>query len=188
MTEDAPAERPIITLDFDGVICEPPFGINLGIRADFLDPTVPPRPARVPPHWFSAVFDRVRFDLRRPMPGIEAALRDLHAVRTVYVLTGRRTSPQRWLRRHHLEAYVDSVIINDSALRSPHFKLAALQRLGASAHVDDDGRTAQLIAAGSDVHVYLVDWPRNRGPHYHDRVTRVASLAAAVEELTARSH
>jgi phosphoglycolate phosphatase-like HAD superfamily hydrolase len=177
------AAKPIITLDLDGVICSPPFGINLGIRSDFLEPAAPPRPARIPPRWWSEPFDRARFDLRRPLPGVVDALRALRELRTVYVLTGRRTSPARWLARHHLDALVDRVVINETLLRSPHYKLHAIEELGAREHVDDDGRTAQLIAASSSVHVFLIDWPRNRGAQYHAGVTRVAGLSAVTESL-----
>jgi hypothetical protein len=181
------AGRPVVTLDLDGVICGPPFGINLGIRSAFLDPAAPPRPARVPPRWWSVPFDHARFDLRRPLPGIASTLAAVRARREVVLLTGRRTSPGAWLRRHGLEGLIDRVVINETALRSPHFKLQAIERLGAAEHVDDDGRTAQLIAERTAARVYLCDWPRNRGPRYHERVTRVADLAAYARLLRAAS-
>jgi phosphoglycolate phosphatase-like HAD superfamily hydrolase len=177
------ASKPVITLDLDGVICNPPFGINLGIHSAFLDPSQPAPIARVPPRWWSEPFDRARFDLRRPLPRVEEALRTLRELRTVYLLTGRRTSPARWLARYRLDGFIDRVIINETALRSPHYKLHAIEELGAQEHVDDDGRTAQLIAGGSAVRVFLVDWPRNRGPQYHDQVTRVRSLLDVAEAL-----
>src|SRR4051794_9601949 len=114
---------PLLTLDFDGVICRPILGLNLGIRADFLDPAVPPRPARVWPRWLNMPWDHVRFDLRRPMPGAHEALRELREVRRLIVLTGRRTAPHAWLRWHHLDGLFDDVIVNRTGLRSPHFKL-----------------------------------------------------------------
>ena len=178
--------HPLITLDLDGVICDPPFGINLGISADFLDPAAPPRPARVPPRWFSAPADALRFNLRRPIPGVAQALRDLHEVRTIYLLTGRRTVPLAWLRRHGIEAHFDRVLINNTALRSPHFKLDALARLGAQEHVDDDGRTAQLLAERPHARIYLCDWPRNRNARYAETITRVANLADAVRLIRER--
>jgi phosphoglycolate phosphatase-like HAD superfamily hydrolase len=175
--EDPPGgSKPIITLDLDGVMCSPPFGYNFGIRSTFLDPGAPPRPARVPPRWWAEPFDRARFDLRRPLPGVADALSALQALRTVYVLTGRRTSPRRWLARHGLDALVDHIVINETLLRSPHFKLHTIRELGAQEHVDDDGRTAQLLAASSSLRVFLVDWPRNRGPEYHAGVVRVNAL------------
>jgi hypothetical protein len=169
-------DRPLITLDFDGVICAPILGLNLGISAEFLDPDAEPRPARVPPHWVSVPADYLRFNFRRPLPGVAEALRALHEIREVAVLTGRRTSPLPWLRRYGLDAFMDRVIINDSALRSPHFKLRTVQALHPREHVDDDGRTAQLIAECTSTRVYLCDWPRNRRDGYASTVTKVASL------------
>ncbi|MSQ42483.1 MAG: hypothetical protein EXR65_05550 [Dehalococcoidia bacterium] len=170
--------RPLVTLDLDGVICRPPFGINVGISTDFLDASAPPAPARVPPRLLSRVADRVRFDYRRPLPDAAAALRELQTVRRIIVLTGRRTSPEPWLRRHGLADAIERIVTNDTRMRSPHFKLDVLARLAPREHVDDDGRTAQLLAERSPVRVYLRDWPRNRGAQYAPGVVRVADLAA----------
>lgn len=179
--------RPLVTLDLDGVICNPPFGINLGISGEFLDPDAPPRPARIPARWWSVTFDHLRFDFRRPLSGIAQALSEVHAHREVVLLTGRRTSPRPWLRKHGIEEHIDRIVINETPLRSPHYKLEAIEQLGAAEHVDDDGRTAQLIAERGAARVYLCDWPRNRGPRYHERVTRVASLAAYAQLLRAEA-
>ena len=70
------------------------------------------------------------------------------------------------------------MVINETSLRSPHFKLAAIAELGASEHIDDDGRTVQLLAQRSQAQPYLRDWPRNRGLPYDERVRRVADLGA----------
>ena len=177
MPEEASrSDLPLITLDFDGVICAPIFGLNLGISAEFLDPDVEPRPASVPPRWFSVPADYLRFNFRRPLPGVAEALRDLRAVRQVAVLTGRRTSPLPWMRRYGLDGLVDRVIVNDTVLRSPHFKLRTIQALHPAEHVDDDGRTAQLISECTSTRVYLCDWPRNRRDGYAEGVTRVTGL------------
>lgn len=180
--------KALITLDLDGVICDPILSRNVGISADFLDPAAAPRPARVPPRWFSTPTDWLRFDFRRPIAGVEAALRELHEIRTVYLLTGRRSSPEGWLRRHGLLQHLDRVIVNEGALRSPHYKLRALEEVGAAEHVDDDGRTAQLLATGDPgLRVFLCDWPRNRGPEYAPNVTRLPNLAAVVAQLRAEA-
>jgi hypothetical protein len=170
--------RPLVTLDLDGVICAPPFGINLGISTRFLDASAPPAPARVPPRWASRVLDRLRFDFRRPLPEAAAALRELQAARRIVLVTGRRTSPEPWLRRHGLADSIERIVINDTALRSPHFKLDTIASLQPREHVDDDGRTAQLLAQHSTARVYLRDWPRNRDAAYAPGVVRVADLAA----------
>lgn len=176
MSTARPPIRPIVTIDLDGVICSPLLGLNLGISSEFLDPEAPPRPANVPPRWLSTILDPLRFEVRRPLPGVSEALRALAQVRTVILLTGRRTDPTRWLRRHHLDEHLDRVVFNQSPLRSPHFKLNAIARLGATDHVDDDGHTAQLLAQRSAARVYLCDWPRNRGVEYAPNVRRVEGL------------
>ena len=169
---------PLLTIDMDGVICEPPFGRNLGIHRAFLDPAAPPRPARAPRRWFSRIVDPVRFELRRPLPGAREALAELRALRTLVLLTGRRSPPDRWLRRHGFATLLDGVVINETPIRSPHFKLEAITQLGAVEHIDDDGQTAQLLAQRSGAQPYLRDWPRNRGLPYDERVRRVADLGA----------
>ena len=182
MTDEAPrvplrGDLPLLTVDLDGVICEPPFGRNLGISRRFLDPDAPPPDARVPPPWCSRLADPLRFGLRRPLPGALQGLRELRPLRTLALLTGRRTPPDRWLRRHGFAPLLDAVIVNDTRLPSPHYKLTALAALGAEGHVDDDGRTAQLIAQRSETRPWLRDWPRNRDLPYDPGVRRVSGLA-----------
>jgi len=179
--------RPVVTLDFDGVICRPILGWNVGISREFLDPDAPPVPASVPPRWFSRPADYLRFNFRRPLHGVHAALEELHAIREVVILTGRRTDPLPWLRRHRLEGSVDRIVVNDTELQSAHFKLRMVERLEAAEHVDDDGRTAQLLAQRSQTRVYLRDWPRNRGLPFTAGVTRVADLADFVHRLRAEA-
>ncbi len=168
--------RPLLTIDLDGVICGPLLGLNVGIHRGFLDPEAGPPPARVPPRWLSALVDPARFELRRPLPGTRAALAELQRARRLVVLTGRRTSPGRWLARHGLAGFVEAVVVNEGPLSSPHYKLRAVEELGAAEHVDDDPRTAQLLAERASCRVFLRDWPRNRSLPYAHGVTRVAHL------------
>jgi hypothetical protein len=174
----------VLTVDLDGVICRPPFGVNLGISSDALDPAAAPARAFVLPCWLGGTFDHLRFDFRRPLPEAREALSALAELREVVVLTGRRTSPQQWLRRHGLAEPVSRVVINDSAEASAHFKLRCVQELGAVEHIDDDGRTARLLAERGPARVYLRDWPRNRGMSYPSNVTRVADLLELVRLLS----
>lgn len=169
---------PLLTIDMDGVICQPPLNRNLGIHRAFLDPHAPPEPARVPARWLRRIADPLRFELRRPLPGARMALAELRELRTLLLLTGRRSRPDRWLRRHGFAPLLDGVVVNETGLRSPHFKLDTIAELGAAEHIDDDGRTVQLIAQRSGAQPYLRDWPRNRGLPYDERVRRVADLGA----------
>ena len=175
---------PLLTLDFDGVICRPPFGRNLGIHRTFLDPAAPPPEATVYPRWLNVPLDHLRFDLRGPMPGVAEALAALRGVRRLLVVTGRRTSPAGWLRRYRLDGFIDGVVVNDTPLKSPHFKLRALEALRADEHVDDDPRTAQLLAQASSTRVFLCDWPRNRDLPYAPRVERVRDLRDLAARMT----
>lgn len=177
------ADLPLVTVDFDGVICSPLFGVNLGISRTFLDPAAAPEPARVPPRWLGAIVDHARFDLRRPLPDAGAGLTALAQVARVVILTGRRTSPAYWLRRHRLDSHIEAIIVNRGPLPSAHFKLAELERLRPRAHIDDDPRTAQLLAQRAALEVYLRDWPRNRALDYDPHVTRVADLLEAAARL-----
>lgn len=185
MSADAPRTLPLLTLDFDGVICGPPLGRNIGIHRGLLDPTAPPRAARQWPRWLGDPLDHLRFDFRRPLPDALAALEALATVRRLVVLTGRRSSPAPWLRRHGFPDVFERIVINDGALRSPHFKLRAVEALGAAGHIDDDPRTAQLIAQATDLDVYLRDWPRNRSLPLHPRIARVDDLRDLARRLTA---
>ena len=171
-----PDTRPLMTVDMDGVFCEPPLGRNLGIHRSFYDPTAEPHPAKVYPRWVREPLDRLRVDFRRPMPGAREALLRLATVRRLVVVTGRRTVPTWWLRHHDFEGIFEALYVNRSALGSAHYKQATLRRLGAVEHVEDDARTAQLLAQTTDIHVYLCDWPRNRDLALAPAVERVESL------------
>ena len=174
--------RPLMTVDMDGVFCEPPLGQNLGIHRTFYEPAATPHPARVYPHWLNAPLDRMRFDFRRPVPGARDALLRLATVRRLVVVTGRRTRPNWWLHHHDFDGLFEAVYVNQSNFGSAHYKQTLLRHLQPAEHVEDDGRTAQLLAQTGDALVYLCDWPRNRGLPLDPRIVRVAGLT----ELAAR--
>ena len=180
-------EKPVLTLDLDGVICGPLAALNLGISQTFLDPTREPVPARVWPRWLGGPLDALRFPMRRPLPQVAAALARLAAYRSLVLLTGRRSDPSGWLERYGLTGHIDDLHYNRGPLRSPHFKLQMIEAIGAAEHIDDDGRTAQLLAETSSVRSYLRDWPRNRGADYAPTVTRVDDLAALAEVIAGAS-
>ncbi|MSP22214.1 MAG: hypothetical protein EXR66_04250 [Dehalococcoidia bacterium] len=177
------SEQPLVTVDFDGVICSPFFGVNLGISRNFVDPDAPPVSAYVPPMWLGVIADHARFDLRRPLPDARAGLVALSEVARVTILTGRRTSPAAWLRWHRLDRYIEAIITNTGPLRSAHFKLAAVEMLRPRAHIDDDPRTAQLLAQRGGIEVFLRDWPRNRSLRYDWRVTRISTMSDVAQAI-----
>lgn len=187
MTASEGAGLPVMTVDLDGVVCAPLFGVNLGIHATFLDPEAPAPEARVWPRWLGAPLDHLRFDPRRPFPGATDALKRLSRHRRLILLTGRRSDPSYWLRWHGLRDYYSEIVVNRGAYKSPHFKLEQVRRLGALEHVDDDGRTAQLLAEASDVRVYLREWPRNRDLEFATGVQRIASIEALADLIEAQA-
>lgn len=175
--------RPLMTLDMDGVFCEPPLGQNLGIHRTFYESDAPPPPARVYPRWLNAPLDRLRFDFRRPMPGAREALTRLATARRLVVVTGRRTRPDWWLRHYGFEGLFEAVYVNDTHFGSAHYKQAALRRLRPAEHVEDDARTAQLLAQTGVGPVYLCDWPRNRDLPLDPRIVRVSGLVELADRL-----
>lgn len=179
---DAPP-LPLLTLDLDGVVCAPVFGLNVGIHRSFLDPDAPPRPAVIWPRLVAGPWDRARYNLRRPLLEAREALPVLARARRLVLLTGRRTDPSGWLRRHRLDGYFERVVYNRGPLRSAHYKLHAVHEIGPEAHVEDDPRTAQLLAQEAGVTVYLRDWPRNRDLDFAERVTRIATLSDLAARL-----
>lgn len=176
---------PVMTIDLDGVVCGPLLGQNLGIHRTFLDADAPAPAARTWPRWLGWPLDHLRFDLRRPLPGARSALERLSRHRRLVLLTGRRSDPSYWLRWHGLEGCYSQIAINEGSLKSPHYKLEQVERLGAVEHVDDDGRTAQLLAERSEAQVYLCDWPRNRGLDLDAAVQRIANLEELADLIEA---
>ncbi len=183
--EGARDQLPLLTVDMDGVICRPILGQNIGIHRDLLDPEASPKPAKLYPRWLNASLDHLRFNFRRPIDGARDAIADLHRVRRLVLLTGRRTTPDGWLARHGFEGLFDELVINDTDQRSPHYKLEVVRRLGADEHVDDDGRTVQLLADLTDVRLFLCDWPRNRGLPLDERIVRVQGIRDLARRLLA---
>ena len=179
------SDLPVLTVDMDGVFCSPILGLNIGIHRTFLDPEAEPPLASPPPRWLGAPLDHLRFDLRVPLAGSREALERLRAVRQLVVVTGRRTYPSWWMRRHGFSALFDRVLINETHFSSPHYKLEAVGMMDASEHIDDDPRTAQLLAQRSRAQVFLREWPKNRGVALDPRVERVRDLSELADRLGA---
>ncbi len=179
------ADLPVLTVDMDGVFCSPYFGWNVGISRTFLDPEADAPLASVPPRWLGTPLDHLRFNVRRPLAGSREALTRLREVRRLVVVTGRRTYPRWWLRRHGLEALFDRVMVNTTSLKSPHYKLEALSLVDAAEHIDDDPRTAQLLAQRSRARIFLREWPTTRGVALDPRVERVRDLSELADRLGA---
>jgi len=169
--------RPLITFDFDGVICRPPFGINPGRGIG----KSRERPGTKGVLWRT---ERFRYAWRRPMPGAAAGLKELAGEFECHVLTARseeaRGLTERWMRRYlgvvpalHMRPHWRET--------SAQFKARMLRELAPLAHFEDDPHTAEWAAELVPA-VFLVDWARNRWLA-GERIHRIGTLAEAVPVL-----
>lgn len=177
-----PGARPLVTVDLDGVLCRPPFGINPGPgrnkRRDV--------PGKAGVLWLT---ERWRYRGRRPMPGAVEGIRALQASFDVAVLSARgeaaRSLTEAWFRRHF--GFVPQLYIRPHWREtSAQFKARRVVELGAIAHIEDDPHTAEWLAELVEA-VCLVDWPRNRwlaGERIH-RIRGIADAAAVLEAVRA---
>jgi hypothetical protein len=181
--EQKASSKPVLTFDLDGILCAPILGLNIGINRSFLAPEVAPLIAKIPPDWWRIIWDKIRFDSRRPMSDATEYLEQLQSHYSLILVTGRRTSPNNWLQRNGLFGYFSEIIWNTSEFQSAHYKLNTLNALHPVAHFEDDPRTAELLAR-SGVTVFLRDWPKNRNLHFNNQVIRIFSLKDASESLS----
>ena len=174
--------KPVLTFDLDGVLCAPILGLNVGLNRNFLDPGIVPPAANIPPDWWRVIWDRIRFEVRRPMSDAAKYLDTLQHDYSLILVTGRRTSPSNWLKRNELFSYFSEIIWNTTNFQSAHYKLNTLSRLHPIAHFEDDPRTSELLAQ-SGMTVFLRDWPKNRNLPFNQGIIRIDRLADATELL-----
>ena len=176
----------IIALDFDGVICRPPLGLNLGISDGEW-----PASLRVSGHEqrkraLADLLTSVRYACRRPLLDAQRGLRDLSEKRQIAIVTGRpaRMIPEirNWLNRYALDDLISFIFANDTGFSIPRFKLEMAQKLNAQEFVEDDGRTARFLHHFGIANVFLRDWPRNRGD-YPEQIRVVRSLGEVASAL-----
>ena len=175
-------QNPVLTFDLDGVLCAPILGLNIGLNRNFLDPGIVPPAANIPPDWWRVIWDRIRFEARRPMRDAAKYLDTLQHDYSLILVTGRRTSPSNWLKRNELFSYFSEIIWNTTNFQSAHYKLNTLSRLHPIAHFEDDPRTSELLAQ-SGMTVFLRDWPKNRNLQFNHGIIRIDRLADATELL-----
>ncbi|MFQ5872687.1 MAG: hypothetical protein ACE5JL_02650 [Dehalococcoidia bacterium] len=187
--------KPIMGIDLDGVICRPPFGLNLGIgRGPYKGSVEKDLPLVKTPSADSFGTSRVKALLKRlqylgrgPMGDARAGLLAIKEHRNLVLITSRsglvHGSVESWLSRHGMLELFEAVHTNNTGLSSPEFKWHMISEQGIEEFVDDDGRVADLLARMGLKRVYLRDWPRNRGYRYPDNVVRVASLREVSEQL-----
>ncbi len=171
------AERRIVTLDLDGVLCRPPFGFNPGNgRGKSRD-----KPGRCSILWYT---EPGRYLGRRPMPGAVEGFRKLSATYDCRVLSARAEHSsghtRAWFEKYF--GVVPEIYLRPHWKESPaQYTVRMVQELGADAHFEDDPHTAKWIAEVIP-QVFLVDWPRNDwldGGNIH----RIAAVRDAIPML-----
>lgn len=186
-------ERPFMSFDMDGVLCRPPFGLNVAIgrRLD-----IPPLPtsfrhrSKAHPRSLYLVLlaiEALKYWHRPPMPDVREGLKAISRFRRPILLTGRRwvgrAVIEAWLQRYGLHEYFHDLRPNDTTLRPVHHKLRVCRELGIGEHVDDDGSVAYFLVSNGIPKVYLREWPRNRGIDYPKGVVVFRSLQEVAEDL-----
>lgn len=169
----------LITVDLDGVLCEPPLGLNLTTHGAVLSEDQPAPVGRLK-RWAWRT-ESVRYYGRRRMPGADDFLRTLAPHFRLYLVTARGLPSARhtrgWLKHNGLWRYLDGLVFRTGPELPPYaFKAETVAALQPAWHVDDDGRTAMHVAAHSGRPVLLIGWPGNQGT-YPDRIVRVSNLA-----------
>jgi hypothetical protein len=174
----AMADRPILTFDFDGVICRPPFGINPG-RGQHKRRDGEGTKSLL---WRT---ERWRYAGRKPMDGVAEGLRALAEVFDCRIVSARsedaRGLTERWLARH--VGFVPELNLRPDWREQPaQFKVRRITELDAIAHFEDDPHTARWVAEMIP-DVFLVDWWRNRWlelPNVH-RIRRLSEALPLLE-------
>lgn len=176
--------RPLVTFDMDGVLCRNPLGINPGgLSADVTSPSRLPRPTWPLERWL--------YLRRKPMPG---AVEGFHAIAERFDCAvvsargeGSRPLTEDWLART-FGASPPVRLRSSWRERSSAFKARVIPPLQPLAHFEDDPNTALLVAERIP-HVFLVDWPRNRGVERDNihRIERIADALPILEEVAGDS-
>ncbi|MGD9895134.1 MAG: hypothetical protein AB7R89_11480 [Dehalococcoidia bacterium] len=176
---------PLITVDLDGVLSEPPLGLNLTSRGAELAPDDVPALGRFKRLAWQT--EPIRYYGRRQMSGAAAFLQQLSPHFRLYLVTARGLPAARhtrgWLEHNGLWRYLDGLIFRAGPERRPYqFKAETVAALQPFWHVDDDGRTAMHVASRSGRPVLLIAWPGNAGV-YPNLIVRVRGLAAGATYL-----
>jgi hypothetical protein len=181
-----------IGFDFDGVLCNTPFG-RFAVHAPGDVPDLPsgfealydaPRPSNP----LRLALEYLRFAWRPAAPGAIEIVRELAQRHELYVVTGRSVAGERllrgWLRGHGLDGVFAGIRMAPHGLRSAQHKLATARMLAIDAHIDDDPRTAYHLAKSGVQHVYLYDHAGAHGDApLPERLTLVRSLREFADAL-----
>jgi hypothetical protein len=118
------------------------------------------------------------------MPGAGAGFAEVSALASCPIVSARaevaRGLTERWLERH-LGTSPPLYLRPGWEETSAAYKVRMLRELGAVAHFEDDPHTAAWLA-DEGIHVFLVDWARNRWLE-HPGVTRVRRIVDALPAI-----
>lgn len=190
--------KPLISFDFDGVICRPPFGQNRVLGRQLYEEELPENvrtidgPATSLPRrvYLQArgLLEDLKYLGRDPMAAAREGIIAVSQYRTPVIITGRSYLAKRiidaWLKKYDMEEYFAAIYANNTALPTRQYKLHMLRRLGISEHVDDDGAITYYLAKKGIKQLFLRDWPRNQGLPYPDNVVHFTNIAEIVPNLT----
>jgi hypothetical protein len=176
---------PLVTVDMDGVLCQPLFGWNATAHGPVAAPeSVPPLGRRQRWLWLT---ETVRYLGRRRMPGADGFLRALAPHYRLILVTARGQPwahrAEGWLERNRMWESLAGLVFREGPEQPPYaFKAAVVGALAPAWHVDDDGRTALEVWRKASRPVILIAWPQNAGL-YPSGVIRVEGLAGAARYL-----
>jgi hypothetical protein len=184
-------DKPLISFDFDGVICRPPFGQNRVLGRNLHDEELPENIRMVDGPATSlqrriylqarGLFEDLKYFGRDPMPAAREGIIAGSQYRTPVIITGRsylaKSIIDVWLKKYKMEEYFSAIYANNTVLPTRQFKLYMLRRLNIDEHVDDDGAITYYLAKKGIKQLFLRDWPRNQGLPYPENVTHFTNIA-----------
>lgn len=192
--------KPLISFDFDGVICRPPFNQNRVLGRKLHDDELPEDIRQVdglatnlPRQVYLQVrglFEDLKYLGRDPMPAAREGIIAVSQYRTPVIITGRSYMAKRiidaWLKKYNMEEYFSAIYANNTALPTRQFKLYMLRRLNIQEHLDDDGAITYYLATKGISQLYLRDWDRNVGIPYPSNVQHFTNISEIVDSLAKR--
>lgn len=190
-------DKPLISFDFDGVICRPPFGVNTVLGRQLHDDELPEDVRLVDGPATSlqrriylqgrGLFEDLKYLGRDPMAAAREGIIAVSQYRTPVIITGRSYMAKRivdaWLKKHGMEKYFSAIYANNTALPTRQFKLYMLRRLNIQEHVDDDGAITYYLATKGIKQLFLRDWPRNVGIPYPANVQHFTNISEIVQTI-----
>ena len=147
-------DKSLIGIDMDGVICRPPFGLNVPIAPGPYEGRPPNSKRRETPSGIGLVAIKLLLKLkyygRRPLEDAREGIESISEFRTPVLVTSRNglgaALIEAWLKAHGFLHLFREVHSNNLGLRSPDFKWHMCSELGIEEFVDDDGRVADLLS------------------------------------------